>query len=310
VVTTFAGGNAQGATDATDGTAQFNAPGAVSVDAAGNVYVADTSNHRIRKITPAAVVTTLAGSTQGFVDATDGSAKFDTPRGVAADASGNLYVADTNNHRIRKVTPAGVVTTLAGGTQGFADGTGAAAQFNAPQGVAVDAAGNVFVADTGNNRIRKITSAGVVTSVDGTAYASPKGLAVDALGNLYVADTGNHRIQKIAPDNTVSTVAGGTQGFSDGTGAGALFNSPTGISVDAVGDLFVADAGNNRIRLITPDGVVTTLAGTGTAGFLDDLVGTSATTQARFNGPLGVAVDASGNVYVADTANHRIRKVL
>jgi len=298
--------------------AQLNDPFGVAVDGAGNVYVADTDNHRIRKITPAGAVTTLAGSTAGFVDATGTAARFSFPYGVAVDGAGNVYVADTGNQRIRKVTPAGVVTTLAGNaTAGFVDATGIAARFDFPQGVAVDGVGNVYVGDTVNQRIRKITPAGVVTTlagstpgfVDGTGIAaqfnSPYGVAVDGAGNVYVADSSNHRIRKVTPAGVVSTLAGSTAGFVDAAGIAARFNFPFGVAVDGVGNVYVADNSNHRIRKVTPAGVVTTVAGDGTSGFVD---GTG--TAARFNFPVGVAVDgAGGNVYVADTNNHRIRHI-
>ncbi len=207
-------------------------------------------------------VTTLAGSTAGFLDATGASARFSNPQGMAVDASSNVIVADANNNRIRKVTPGGVVATLAGSTLGFLDATGASAQFFNPFGVAVDASGNVIVADNGNQRIRKITPGGVVT-----------------------------------------TLAGSTRGSSDATGASAQFSNPVGVAVDASGNVIVADYSNNRIRKVTPGGVVTTLAGS-TQGFFD-----ATGTSALFLYPSGVAVDASGNVIVADTYNNRIRKV-
>ena len=216
----------------------------MAVDAAGNVYVADTGNDTIRKITPAGVVTTLAGTAgqAGSADGTGTAARFNEPDGVAVDAAGNVYVADTNNDTIRKITPAGVVTTLAGtaGQAGSADGTGAAAQFNAPEGVAVDGAGNVYVADTGNDTIRKITPAGVVTTLAGTAgqvgsadgtgsaarFNDPDGVAVDGAGNVYVADTINDTIREITPAGVVTTLAGspGQYGSADGTGAAAQFD--------------------------------------------------------------------------------------
>ncbi|MBI4884482.1 MAG: hypothetical protein HY826_10570 [Actinobacteria bacterium] len=261
VVTTLAG-STSGSADGTGAAAQFFTPRGVAVDTAGNVYVADTNNHRIRKITAAGVVTTLAGSTSGPADGTGAAAQFSSPRGVAVDTAGNVYVADTGNHRIRKVTAAGVVTTLAGSTAGFADGTGAAAQFSVPSGVAVDTAGNVYVADTSNHRIRKVTAAGVVTtlagstsgSADGTGAAAqfsfPFGVAVDTAGNVYVADSINNLIRKVTAAGVVTTLAGSTFGYLDGIGAAAQFSTPTGVAVDAAGNIYVADSDNNRIRKI------------------------------------------------------------
>ena len=210
MVTTLAGSGTAGSADGTGTAAQFSGPRGVAVDSSGNVYVADTLNNRIRKITPEGVVSTLAGTaTPGHVDTRGTEAKFNFPERVAVDSSGNVYVADTNNHRIRKITPEGEVTTLAGSTRGFADGAGTKAWFDEPIGVAVDSSGNVYVADSYNHRIRKITPAGVATtlagstadSADGTGTAakfhSPIGVAVDSSGNVHVADSNNHRIRKI-----------------------------------------------------------------------------------------------------------------
>jgi hypothetical protein len=296
----------------------------VAVDGSGNTYVADQVNNRIRKITAAGVVTTLAGSgTAGFADGTGAAAKFNKPFGVAVDGAGTVYVADQVNHRIRKVTPAGVVTTLAGsGAQNFADGTGTAAQFSNPAGVAVDGAGTVYVADGSNNRIRKITPAGVVTTLAGSGTAGsangtgtaaqfnyPAGVALDGSGTVYVGDYNSHRIRKITPAGVVTTLAGsGTAGFADATGTAAQFNGPAAVAVDGAGNVYVGDELNHRIRKVTPAGVVTTLAGSGngvgTGGFAD---GTG--TAAKFSNPAGVAVDGSGTVYAADARNQRIRKI-
>ena len=255
------------------------------------------------------VVSTFAGSTAGFADGIGTEAQFDFPFGVAVDSSGNVYVADTENSRIREITPTGVVSTLAGSTEGFADGTGTAAQFNSPYDVAVDSSGNVYVADTENSRIRKITPAGVVSTLAGDGstaqFNNPLGVAVDSSGNVYVADTSNHCIRKITPGGMVSTFAGtGTSGHADGTGTTAQFKNPLGVAVDSRDNVYVADYSNNRIRKITPGGMVSTLAGSGTEGYVDDTGST-----AQFKSPTGVAVDSSGNVYVTDFSNHRIRKI-
>jgi hypothetical protein len=301
-------------------------PTGVAVDAAGNVYVADTLNQTIRKITPAGVVSTLAGlvGSAGSTDGTGSAARFNHPVGVAVDAAGTVYVADGFNHTIRKITPAGVVSTLAGlaGSPGSTDGTGSAARFNGPFGVAVDVAGNVYIGDSGNHTIREITPAGVVStlaglagnrgSTDGTGSAArffqPTGVAVDAAGNVYVADFSNNTIRKITPAGVVSTLAGlaGSIGSTDGTGSAARFNQLAGVAVDATGNnVYVADLGNQTIRKITPAGVVSTLAGlAGSAGSTD---GTGS--AARFSDPAGIAVDAAGDVYVADMNNSAIRKI-
>jgi sugar lactone lactonase YvrE len=314
----LAGNGIAGNTNATGTFAQFNLPAGIAVDVAGNVYVADQGNDQIRKITSSGVVTLLAGSRAGFGDGTSTIARFNTPTGIAVDQSGNVYVADQINHRIRKITSSGVVSTLAGnGTRGFADGQGSAAQFNYPVGVATDASGNVYVADANNNRIRKITPDGTVSTLagsgltgfaDGTAtvakFSSPFALTVDASGNIYVADKRNNRIRKIIADGTVSTLAGSIAGFADGIGTAALFSGPLGIASDASGNIYVADAGNNRIRKITPTGVVSTLQGTGTAGYVD-----GSPAIAAFNAPFGIAIDINGTLYIGDQNNHAIRMI-
>jgi sugar lactone lactonase YvrE len=318
-VSTLAGSSI-GYADGTGTAARFSVPYGVATDANGNVYVADQNNHRIRKITPAGVVTTLAGSgSAGFADGTGTTASFNYPSGVATDANGNVFVADLENHRIRKITPAGVVTTLAGsGIIGNTNATGTAASFNYPNGIATDATGNIYVADEGNHRIRKITSSGVVTSLAGNGisgftdgpgesaqFHNPNGVATDAIGNVYVADYVNHRIRKITSGGVVSTLAGnGTDGFANGIGTSASFNYPTGVATDAVGNVYVADYLNHRIRKITPAGVVTTYAGSGISGNNN-----GAGTTATFSGPTGVAIDGSGNFYVVDRFNYRIRKI-
>jgi NHL repeat len=323
LITTLAGGS-YGSVDGTGTGAGFNYPTGVALDAAGNLYVADTDNQTIRKITPAGVVTTLAGSpgVQGSADGSGSGANFNRPDGVAVDAAGNVYVADTNNHTIRKITPAGVVTTLAGtaGAHGSADGTGSSARFNSPVGLSIDGAGNLYVGDLNNETIRKVTPAGAVSTLAGSpgvsgssdgaganaSFNSPQGTAVDALGNVYVADSQNHTIRKITPAGVVTTIAGaaGIYGSADGTGASARFYSPGCVAVDPAGDIFVGDSLNSTIRGITANGVVTTLAGTAHSYGYSEGSGAAA----RFSYVEGIAADASGNVYIGDSNNERIRK--
>jgi len=263
---------------------------------------------------------TFAGSgTAGNGNGTGTGASFSGPNAMAFDNVGNLYVADYSNHLIRKITPAGVVSTFAGsGTAGSSDGTGTAASFNYPFGIAVDALNNVYVADRINNMVRMITPGGVVTTlagsttagnVNGTGTAArfnqPAGLAVDAAGNIFVSDFVNSEIRKIAPGGVVTTFAGtGTAGSANGTGTLASFNGPSGMAFDASGNLYVADRYNNMIRMITPAAVVSTFAGSTTASFLD-----ATGTAARFNIPIAIGFDAAGNMYIADYGNNRIRKI-
>jgi len=325
IVNLFAGSpGTSGGADGSGPAARFTKPADLAVDAAGSLYVADTNNHTIRRITAAGVVTTLAGQAgvSGSSDGTGTAARFNHPAGVAVDISGNVYVADTDNCVIRKVTAAGAVSTLAGlaGASGSADGSGSGARFSGPSGIVADTAGNVCVADTLNHTIRRITPAGVVTTLAGAAGASgavdasgsaarfrgPQGLAMDTSGNLFVADSNNSVIRRIATTTgAVTTVAGqaGVVGGADGAVSQARFHFPSGIAVDAAGRLYVADTDNQTLRLITPTGTVSTLAGlAGTSGSAD---GTGS--AARFAYPTGVAATGSGDVYVADTDNHAVR---
>ncbi len=269
LVSTFAGSGIAGSADGSGTSASFKFPTSLATDAAGNVYVADRDNHKIRKITPAGVVTTLAGSgALGSIDANGIAATFTSPSGVAIDVSGNLYVADAGNNKIRKITPAGAVTTLAGsGIFGSANGTGTAASFSSPRGITVDFAGNVYVADYFNHQIRKINTSGVVTIFAGSSsgsqggadglgtsasFALPIGLATDIAGNIYVVDNANNKIRKITPSGAVTTIAGqGGQGSTDGIGTLAKFTEPYGVATDNVGNVYVADQGNHKIRKIT-----------------------------------------------------------
>lgn len=327
IVSSFAGNGYAGKEDGTGIQASFYQSQGMTTDSAGNIYVSDTANNLIRKITPQAVVTTYAGNgVANYVEGAALSASFNIPQGIVIDSAGNLYVADTGNNVIRKITSGGQVSTIAGsGSAAFANGTGTSASFNGPTGMTIDSSGNLYVVDTGNNRIRKIvtsvspavvsTISGLATagSVDGSAsvatFNAPQGIAIDSTGSLYVTDTSNHRIRKIAmtPSPTViSTLAGATSGSADGTGTSATFNRPRGITIDATGNIFVADTNNYEIRKITQGGVVTTFAGLVTNAVPSD--GSSAT--AGFSSPVAIAVDASGNLYVADNGNNTIKKLI
>lgn len=305
-VSTFAGSGARGSTDGAATTASFNSPTRIINDAANNVFVADRDNNVIRKISPSGLVTTFAfGLYQ--------------PNGIAVDLTGNVYVADAASNSIKKITSTGSVSTFAGnGSQGNANGIGATASFYYPYDVTLDIAGNIYVADAYNNSIRKITATGLVTTLAGNGYQGfangsgtsasfnhPNCVATDAVGNIYVADPGNNIIRKVTPTGIVTTFAGsGTLGSSNGTATTATFNSPSGIALDAAGDFYVADLGNNLIRKIDPSGTVTTLAGSGNIGSTNGV-----RTFASFNHPNDVQVNAAGFLYIADFGNNLIRKI-
>ena len=311
-VSTLAGGGPIGGhADGVGTAATFHYPSGIAVGTDGTLYVADTQNNEIRTITPAGVVSTLAGSVTNphlGADGTGSAAEFWDPIAVAVDGAGNVYVADYLDQEIRKITPGGVVTTLAGNrTVGSNNGTGSSATFNYPIGVAVDASGNVYVADDFNYQIRKITPAGVVTTLAGSttpghndgigagaSFTNPSSIAVDANGMVYVTD--NNSIREITPSGSVTTL--GTQDNGD----------PLGISVDGAGNIYYADSYSQVIRVvnlgqqpITP----ITIAGTAFSSGNADGAGAAAT----FNEPFSTAVDSSGVIYVVDNQNQSIRKI-
>jgi len=320
VVETVAGTGVNGLVNGSAASSRFSVTTDVTVDSSGNIYVADAEdNNRIRKITSSGVVSTFAGSgVSGFADGSPTSARFSYPSGIAVDASGTVYVSDLYNNRIRKITSSGVVSTLAGsGVAGSADGVGTGAQFNVPGDVTVDASSVVYAVD-GIGIVRKITPNGIVTTIaqPGVSgwesappgppqYGSLTGIAVSKSGFVYVSDAAKNIIRKITPNGGVSTFAGsGSPGTANGVGVLASFDFPAGLVIDSDGVLYVADYYSNRIRKITPNGTVTTLAGTGADGFVD---GAAATAQ--FSRPRGLGIDSKGSIYVADGTNFRIRKI-
>ncbi len=301
----------------------------MAVDGTGNVYLADAYNSRVRKVTPAGTISTVAGTgTPGYSG--DGgpatSARLETPTGLAVDNAGNLYIADTYNFRVRKVSTAGTITTIAGtGTPGASGdgGPATAARLNHPAGLAVDSIGTLYVADGGNGRIRKISTAGTISTIAGTGTAGFSGdggpaitaqldgaydVAVDGVGTVYIADAGNARIRKVTTAGTISTIAGnGISGFAGdgGPAVAAQLSYPTGLAVDSGGDLYVADVFNDRVRKVTA-GTINTVAGNGTGGFSGD---GGAAASARLNSPSGLTLDAGGSLYIADSENSRVRIV-
>ncbi|MFA6958649.1 MAG: NHL repeat-containing protein [Thermoanaerobaculia bacterium] len=325
VVSTFAGAALVfGSNDGTGGAARFARPVSIAVDASGNVFVADDGNHNIRRITSGRVVSTLAGNAlaHGSVDGTGTAARFYGPYGVSADSQGNLFVSDNYNQTLRKVTPAGVVTTVAGlASAGSDDGGIGVARFDAPTDVELDAGGNLVVTDSYNNTVRTVTPGGNVTTLAGLAGASgsangqgsaarfnlPSYLAIGPGGDVYVSDQYNFTVRRITPDGTVSILAGssGQQGSADASGAAASFGFPAGMAIDGSGNVIVADRGNSTIRKITPAGAVSTIAG-GT-GLPDTVDGTG--NKARFDSPIGLAIANDGNIFVADFDGATLRKV-
>ncbi|MEU5282089.1 RICIN domain-containing protein [Streptomyces asoensis] len=310
--------------------AQLNRPYGVAVDSTGTVYAADYSGHRVRKITTDGKITTIAGTGVAGPQGDGGpavAAQLNGPREVAVDREGVVYIADSNNHRVRKVTPDGKISTVAGtGAAGFRGdgGPAAAAHLNLPLGVVVDGEGAVYIADYHNHRVRKVTPDGLISTAAGNGAAGSKGdggpaisaqlnglhgLAVGGAGDLYIADYKNNRVRRVAADGTISTLAGtGVAGFGGdgGPAASAQLNAPVGVAVDSEGAVYIADYSNHRVRRVTPDGKISTVAGTGAAGFGGD---SGPAASAQLNGPRKVAVDCVDSLYVTDHLNNRVRKI-
>jgi sugar lactone lactonase YvrE len=305
--------------------AQLYYPQDVAVDTSGNLYISDTNNQRIRKVAANGIITTVAGNGNYGYSGDGGpatSAELSYPQGVAVDASGNLYIADTNNNLIREVTVSGTITTVAGNGNCCGSGDGGpaiGAELGYPQGVAVDASGNLYIADSSDNSIRKVMN-GIIATVAGNGGGGdsgdggpatsaqigyPEGVAVDASGNLYLTDTGNERIRVVSAAGTIGTLVGGTVGDGRPGIFGAL-NYPQGVVRDSAANTYIADTSNNRVRKVAANGTITTVAGTGSSGFSGD---GGPATSAQLNYPEGLALDSSGNLYIGDSSNQRVRKV-
>jgi hypothetical protein len=323
---TFAGDNGQATA------ASLSLPKGVVFDASGNMYIVDENNNRVRKVNTSGVITTVAGNaTQGFGgdNGPATAASLYTPTGMTIGAAGNLVIADEDNFCIRSVNSAGTIKTIAGqgGAPGFSGdgGQATAATLIRPYATEYDAAGNLYITDTQNNRIRKVSTTGIITTIAGTAtggYAgdngpataaelnSPLALAFDTVGNLYIADAANNCVRMINTAGVISTFAGtGTAGYNgDGVQAtSAQLNNPVGLVFDAYGNLFISDGNNSRIRKVDGGtGIISTIAGSGVAGYSGD---GGLATAAELHIPVGMAFDASGNLYFADASNNRIRKI-
>jgi uncharacterized protein (TIGR03437 family) len=322
IITTFAGDNVAGYTaDAVAATtSELNNPLGLALDSSGHLFIADSSNHRIRQVTSGTISTVAGNGTVGYTgdSAAATSAELDLPSGVAVDSSGTLYIADTSNQVIRKVAGT-TITTYAGNNSLGRGGTGdhglaISAQLDTPTGLALDAAGNLYIADTGNSRIRIVTkSSGVITSLSTGSFnlSSPRGVAVDVAGNVYIADTNNSRVLKVATVGSITkttTVAGTSvigPGGDGGPATSAQLNNPSSVAVDAAGNIYIADAFNQRIRRVSAaTGIITTVAGTGRSGYTGD---GGSSTSAQLSFPRAVLVDASGNIYISDTQNNVVR---
>ena len=338
IITTVAGKDSAGFSgDGGQATnAELNKPSGITTDVLGNLYIADYANNRIRKINSLGNITTIAGTgTAGFSG--DGgqatSAKLSSPISVILDAEGNLYIADESNNRIRKVNTSGIITTVVGNGAGAGSftccyggdgGQATNAELNEPSDLAFDSQGNLYISDWLNNCIRKVSTNGIISTVAGNGTSNggfsgdggqataaklfePSAITIDVLNNLYIVDEANNRVRKINSQGIISTIAGnGTAGYSGDGGQAAIaeLNSPLVITSDTYGNLYVADG--DRIRKIDNLGIINTIAGNGTQGFSGD--GWQAT-SAEFYGPSGLCFDDTGNLFISDFSNNRIRKV-
>lgn len=318
-VSTLSGSGLAGYKDGSDSLVSFKGPSGLILDHEGDLIVSDSNNHRIRKVKSNIetsknksktlkkyYVATLAGNHK--YDLVDGAARFASfkaPQGIVKDSLGNIFVADTLNHVIRKIDSEGNVNVFAGtGIAGDNDGENLNAQFSSPTALAIDDSDNLYIADTGNNKIKKISFDGYVSSLVSSGLKKPNGIALDNLGSIYISDTGNHKIKKLDSSNNLITIAGSNPGFKDGYGIYAKFNNPEGLAIDYENNIYVADFANNRVRKIDTDGKVTTLAGSGAASFLD-----GEAKYAQFNGPKAISIDSDKNLYISDFFNNKIRKI-
>ncbi len=333
VITTIAGDGtaAFGGDSGLATVAKLNLPTDIKIDGSGNVYIADFANNRVRKINTAGVISTVAGTgTAGFSgDNTNATAaELNNPQGLAIDLSGNIFIADAGNQRIRKINSLGIITTVVGnGTSGYSGDNvlATSAQLNSPISVAVDNAGNLFISDESNNRIRKVNSSGTITTIAGNGTASfggdggaataamlnsPAFIALSSTGDLYVGDFDNNRVRKISfSSGVITTVAGnGTFGSTGDGGAAtaATLSNPSGVAIDGIGNVYISETGDGKIRKINASGIISPYSGNGISSYGGD---NGPATAAELNTPQGLAIDGSNRLYIADEYNNRIRKV-